>query len=255
MRIGLLRLYVVVVTTLASTNARAVEFPSVIDRVLGFRAAGNGYAAATGNTPAWCVELGDAELFGIAGLRVAGVRASGHAGDVPLALSVSQLASPVGDEARVDAELGYAPGARWSCAARVGVETVSLVGTAREDALVTGMRARADAGHVSVVADVDVVSRTLARDIGLTFGMVARAGSAACVVASARFDGFGVVGAGVSLISRLGGALSLLAGYDDGTESIHGAAVVSITNWRVSTGVSYHGVLGVSQAVTIAWTR
>jgi hypothetical protein len=232
-----------------------VEFPSVIDRVLGFRAAGNGYVVVVGSAPSWCVEVGDAELFGIAGLRVSGARASGRAGDVPLALSVAQLVSPVGDEARVDAELGYAPGSRWSCAARVGVETVSLVGTAREDALVTGMCARANAGHVSVVADVDVVSRTLARDIELTFGVVARAGSAACVVASARFEGSGVAGAGVSLVSRIGGALSLLAGYDDGTESIRGAAVISLNHWRVSTGVYYHGVLGVSQAVTIAWTR
>jgi hypothetical protein len=137
----------------------------------------------------------------------------------------------------------------------VGVETVSLVGTAREDALVTGAYACAVAGRVSVVADVDVVSRTLTRDIDVTFGVVARAGSAACVVASARFDDSGVAGAGVSLVSRLSGALSLLAGYDDGTESIRGAAVVSLANWRVSTGVFYHGVLGISQAVTIAWTR
>jgi hypothetical protein len=108
---------------------------------------------------------------------------------------------------------------------------------------------------VSVVADVDVVSHALARDTAVTFGVVARAGTLACVAASARFDDARIVGAGVSVISRIGGALSLLAGYDDGTETIRGAAVISLANWHLSTGVFYHGVLGVSQAVTIAWAR
>lgn len=232
-----------------------MEFPSVIDRSLGFRAAATGYAAATNGSPSWCVEVGDAELFGITGLRVAGVRASGRVGVMPLGASLSQLASPVGSETRADAEIGYAPSVRWSCAARAGVETVGLSGAAPEHSLVVGAYAHADAGRLTVVADVDVVSRTFARDVAVALGVVAHAGSSACVVASVRFDDAGVAGAGVSLVSRIGGVLALLAGYDDGTESIRGAAVVSLSNWRVSTGVFYHGVLGVSQAVTIAWTR
>ncbi len=256
MRIGLRSSWAtLVVVLLASPRVDAVEFPSVIDRSLGFRAAQSGYSFAMDDARAWCVEAGDAELFDIAGLRETGVRAAGRVGVVPMAVSVCQLASPVGSETRADLELGLAPSPRWSSAVRVGIETVSLAGAEREDALVTGAYARADAGRLVVVADVDVVSRALARDIAVTFGIVARAGGVASVVASARFDGFGVAGAGIALISRVGGALALLAGYDDGTESIRGAAVVSLANWYVSTGVSYHGVLGISQAVTIAWAR
>ncbi len=254
MRIGLNSFCMAIaIAGLSSTNARALEFPSVIDQSLGFR--WTGYDAVTGDAPVWCFEVGDAELFGIAGLRVAGVRASGRAGVAPVAASISQLAAPIGSEARADMEIGYAPGARWSCNARVGLETVSLAGAVRENAVVTGAYARAQAGRVAVVADVDVVSRSLARDVAVTLGVMARAGNAASVVASARFDGFGIAGAGVALISRIGNALALVAGYDDGTESIRGAAVVSLARWRVSTGVFYHGVLGVSQAVTIAWVR
>ncbi len=239
----------------ASTSAHAVEFPSVVDRALGIRAGVDGYAATTGVAPSWCVETGDAELFGIAGLRVAGARMSARAGAIPIAVSLAQLASPVGNETRADIEVGYAPSTRWSWVARAGVETVAIVGAPSERALVVGAHARADVGRVAAIADVDVVSHAPTRDVAVTIGVVARATSLASVVANARFDGLGVAGAGVSLVSRVGGALALVAGYDDGTESIRGAAVVSLASWRVSTGVSYHGVLGVSQAVTIAWTR
>jgi hypothetical protein len=244
-----------VVSGVACAHAHAVEFPSVIDRGLGFRADAIGYAAVTGVAPSWCVEAGDVELFAIAGLRASGVRATGRTGSYPVGVSVAQLASPVGSEARAELQMGYAPSPRWTCAARVGVETVSIAGAAAQRATVAGVHARADAGPISSIADIDVVSRAQGRDTEVSLAVVARAGGAASVVASARFDGAGVAGAGVALVSRLTGALALLAGYDDGTESVRGAAVVSLAGWRVSTGVFYHGVLGISHAVTVAWTR
>jgi hypothetical protein len=129
------------------------------------------------------------------------------------------------------------------------------IGSAGERALITGVFSRADVGAVSAIADVDVVSRENGRDVDVTVGVVARAGHAATIVGSARFDGTNVIAAGVALVSRLTGTFALLAGYDDGTDSVRGAAVVALSGWRVSTGVFYHGVLGVSHGVTVAWTR
>jgi hypothetical protein len=198
--------------------------------------------------------VGDVELFGIAGLRVSGVRASSDFGAGSVGVCAAQLMSPVGSESRAYLEGGYQASARWLCAARAGVEIVSI-GDAAERALVTGMFSRADLGALSAIADVDVVSRETGRDVDLTLGVVARAGRAATIVGSARFDGTNVIAAGVALVSRLTSALALLAGYDDGTDSVRGAAVVALSGWRVSTGVFYHGVLGVSHGVTVAWTR
>lgn len=252
LRSGLL---VLALAGVAFSHARAVEFPSVIDRSIGLRAGGGGYFVVTGKRPSWCVEAADVELFGIAGLRVSGVRAWGRVGAIPVGASMAQLSSPVGSEARADLEIGYAPGTRWSCAARIGVETVAMVGAAGERALVAGLSSRADAGRLTALADVDIVSRALARDVDVTLGVVARAGRGASVVATARFDGAGVAAAGVALVSRVTTSLALLAGYDDGTESVRGAAVVFLSSWRVSTGIFYHAVLGVSHGVTVAWTR
>lgn len=246
----------VLVGAVAAQAQGRVEFPSVVDRCIGVRAdAGSGHVVALGTGAPGCVEAGDLELFGVAGLRVAGVRASGRAGRVPLGVSAAQLMAPVGSETRVEFELGYAPGARWRASLRAGIELVAIDGAAPERARVVGVLSRADAGPVTALADVDVVARDETRDVEVTIGVIARAGDAASVVGTARFDGVGVAAAGVALVSRLSSALSLAAGYDDGTESVRGAAVVSLSNWRVCTGVFYHAVLGVSHGVTIAWVR
>lgn len=215
---------------------------------------GAGDFVVSGTSRARCAEAGDVELFGIAGLRVSGVRASNDFGAWSIGASAAQLMSPVGSETRTYLEGGYQAGARWLCAARVGVETVSVGGVSARS-LVTGVLSRADLGAISTVADVDVVSWENEREIDVTLGVVARLGRAATVVGNARFDGTNVVAAGVALVSRLTGALALLAGYDDGTDSVRGAAVIGLSNWRVSTGVFYHGVLGVSHGVSVAWAR
>ena len=243
-----------VLALLVTAAHGGIAFPSVVERAIGIRA-GDGYFVVSGADAPWCVEAGDVELFGIAGLRVAGVRATGRVGALPVGATLTQLASPVGTETRANVELGYVPGARWRASVRVGAEMIAITGAAGEQSLVTGFLSRADVGRISAIADVDVVSRRETRDVDVTLGVVARAGRGASLVGTAHFDGTGVAAAGIAFVSRLTGALSLLAGYDDGTDSVRGAAVVSLASWRVSTGVFYHSVLGLSQGVTVAWVR
>ncbi|HEU4929618.1 MAG TPA: hypothetical protein VFU38_07280 [Candidatus Krumholzibacteria bacterium] len=243
-----------VVLTFAAAGARArIDFPSVTDRAIGIRA-GTGVFHRETTGPAWSVEAGDVELFGIAGLRVSGVRANGRAASLLAGLSIAQLSSPVGSESRAELELGYRPSARWLCLARGGIEMVSIPGTPGESAVVAGFHSRAQAGPISAIADVDVVSRAGARDVELSIGLVGRIG-AASIVTTSRFDGNAVASVGIAVVSRFAGRLALLAGYDDGTESIRGAAVVSFSCWQFDVGVFQHAVLGVSQGVTISWLR
>ena len=75
----------------ADAGAR-IDFPSVADRTVGIRAGADGF----GPEAPWSVETGDVELFGIAGLRVAGVRARGRMGAVPAGVS---LARPIVERA------------------------------------------------------------------------------------------------------------------------------------------------------------
>jgi hypothetical protein len=233
----------------ADAGAR-IDFPSVADRTVGIRAGADGF----GPEAPWSVETGDVELFGIAGLRVAGVRARGRMGAVPAGVSLAQLSSPVGTESRAEAELGYRPGVRWLCLARTGIEIVSITGAPAEQAVLAGFYSRAEAGRITAIADVDVISRADAREIEVEIGVVGRIGSAS-IIATTHFDGHAVASAGIAVVSRFAGRLALLAGYDDGTETIRGAAVVSLSRWRVGVGVFQHAVLGVSQGVTLTWSR
>jgi hypothetical protein len=168
---------------------------------------------------------------------------------------LATVAAPIGSETRATLDVGHEPSARSLVAARVGIETVSLEGFAGARSIVVGLLARSRVGRMSVVADVDVASDPHQRRVVLALGAIARAGGAATIVATARFDGSSVVALGASVVSRLHESLCLLAGYDDGTESVRGAAVVSFAGWQVSTGVFHHAVLGLSHGVTLAWTR
>jgi hypothetical protein len=245
--------WIVVSLVLSFDNANAgIEFPSVVDRAVGIRAAAD---VLTGATRSRNVEVCDVELFGIAGLRVAGLRASGRWGSFPVGVSAARLASPVGNETRVDIELGYVTASRSRCVTRVGVEMVEITGATPERSIIVGALARADVGAVSVLADIEMVSRAYASDVDVVLGIVARAGRAVALIATAEFSGTRAAALGVAVVSRLTGALSLLGGYDDGTESVRAAAVVTLAAWQISSGVFYHPVLGVSHGVTLAWSR
>jgi hypothetical protein len=240
-----------VILACAVADAHAhIEFPSVADRALGIRAG----ADLLIPNERWSVEAGDVELFGIAGLRVDGVRTRRRMGALQAGVSVAQLSAPVGSEARAELEVGYRPSARWLCRARAGVETVALTGIASEAAILAGFHARAQTGRITTIADVDVVTRAEVRDVEVDLAVVARVRMAS-IVATARFDGRAVASTGVAVVSRLASALSLIAGYDDGTESIRGAAVVSLASWQLGVGIFQHAVLGVSQGVTLSWSR
>lgn len=239
------------------TGLRAqIAFPDVVDRTVGVRMTlGPGAALDRDDRARWRFEVGDAELFGIAGLRVVGVRSTAAVGAAVLTGEFSEIASPVGNHARAIVEAGYARPGAWQGALRAGVERVSLRGAEPERSLVGGAFSRADVGPVSIVADLEVVSGFYAQSTSVSIAAIGHAGPFATVVGSARFDGSRVVAVGVAVIASVHPRLGLIAGYDDGTETSRLAARIVVGDMDVSTGVAHHPVLGLSHVVSVAWMR
>jgi hypothetical protein len=243
----------VIVLALAAAPARAqVPFPSVVDRVIGVRLDASRTLVADAD-PGARLECGDMELFGVAGLRLSGARARVRVGGLPAGVELCRLGAPVGSHTRVTGTLGYAA-ARWHGALRAGVESLALAGAPGESAVVTGLVCGLTLARASLFADVESVADAGGRANYLTVAVAGRVADRAIVLTSMRYDGPGALAAGVAALVPVHRALSLLAGYDDGTETARAGAVIAAGRWSLATGAFRHAVLGMSQGVSVSVT-
>jgi hypothetical protein len=231
-------------------------FPSVVERVIGTRIDMAPVREALSDTTARIrVEVADAELYGIEGLRTSGVRASGAVRAFFVTGSLETIDAPVGSQSRALLEAGYGLRHRWQGGVRAGIERLSLDDNPDVTFHVAGLTSRVDAGHVSTIADVELLDTPGARyESSLALAVRVRAG-AAQLIGHVRIDGDRFVGAGVGAVARLHRSLALLAGYDDGSESMRAGVVIDWHGVELATGVFQHPVLGMSQAVSIACFR
>ena len=236
--------------------AAGLAFPSVVERVTGTRLdLAPVRASLSDSTARVRVEGADAELYGIDGLRSSGIRASGALGAVFFAGTVVDVASPVGSQTRAVLEAGYSLRHRWQGAVRIGTERLLLDGTPSYASRTAGVASRADVGRVSTIADVEVLDTPGAGyESSLSLAIRVRAG-AAQLIGSIRIDGDRFIGAGIAAVARLHESLALLAGYDDGSESMRGAVVIDWRCIEVAAGVFQHPVLGMSQGVSVSCFR
>lgn len=236
--------------------ARArLEFPAAAERILGERVdLAPARAGDTAGSASLRVECGDVELFGIAGLRASGARAAGLWHGAVLRGELVQVASPVGAHTRAAAEVGYAAAGGWQGAGRVGFERVALTDHAADQTLVAGVTHRVGAGRAAVIADVEVATGERMRATTLSLAVSARAGPA-LIVAGLRLDGEAWAGASVGVAARVHPSLSLLAGYDEGSDTLRAGVVVSWRSVEASVGLYQHEVLGASRGATVAWAR
>ncbi len=228
-----------------------VPFPSVLDRITGVRESSVLVAPALVGT---CVEFGDMELFGIAGLRLSGMRAGTRLGGLPVGVEVCRLGAPVGSQTRATLRVGVAS-ARWRIAVRAGVESLALTGAAGESAMVTALVSGVALGGVTLSADVESLAGGTGRDVFMTMALAGPVGGRARVLACMRYDGPGALAAGVAAVVPVHRTLALLAGYDDGSETARVGATVTAGRWVLSSGAFRHAVLGMSQGVSlsVAW--
>ena len=240
----------------ARDAAAGLAFPSVVERVTGSRLDLAPVCVALSDSTARVrVEAADAELYGIDGLRSSGVRAAGVCGAVFFSGTIVDVASPVGSQARAVVEAGYALRHRWQGAVRIGAERLLLDGNASLTTHVAGVSSRIDVGRTSTVADVEVLDTPGAGyESSLSLAIRLRTG-AAQLIGGIRIDGDRFVGAGIAAAVRLYESLALLAGYDDGTESMRGAVVIDWRGIEVAAGVFQHPVLGMSQGVSVSCFR
>jgi hypothetical protein len=236
--------------------AAGLAFPSVVERVTGARLdLAPVRASLSDSTARVRVEGADAELYGIDGLRSSGARAAFTCGAVFFSGSIIDVVSPVGSQARGVLEAGYVLRRRWQGAVRVGAERLLLDGNSSLTTHVAGVSSRSDVGRVSTVADVEVLDPPGAGyESSLSLAIRVRAG-AAQLIGSIRIDGDRFVGAGIAAVARLHESLALLAGYDDGSESMRGAVVIDWRGIEVAAGVFQHPVLGMSQGVSVSCFR
>jgi hypothetical protein len=240
----------------ARAASAGLVFPSVVERVIGTRIDLAPERAALSDTTAHArVEVADAELYGIEGLRTSGVRASGAVRAVFLTGTMTTIDAPVGSEARMIVEAGYALRHRWQACVRAGVERLALDGNLGVSTHVAGVASRVDVGRASMIADLDLAdTRGAGYETSLSLGVRVRA-SPAQLIGSVRIDGDRYLGAGIALFVRLHQSLALLAGYDDGSESMRAGVAIDWRGFEVATGVFEHPVLGMSQAVSVACFR
>ena len=257
MRRVILLLSIAVCTLLLSRAASAgLVFPSVVERVIGTRIDMAPVREALSDTTAHVrVEVADAELYGIEGLRTSGVRASGAVRAFFVTGSLTTIDAAVGSQSRALLEMGYLLRHRWHGALRAGSERLDLDGNASLTTHVAGVTSCVDVGRVTALADIEAVDTYgPGYETSLSLAFRVRAG-AAQVIGTVRIDGDRFVGAGIAAVARLHRSLALLAGYDDGSESARAGVVIDWRGVELATGVFQHPVLGMSQAVSIACFR
>jgi hypothetical protein len=240
----------------APSSARAaLPFPSVVERVVSARVDIAPVRRVPGGEPAsWRVEMADVALHGVSGLHTGGARAAMMIRSAVVTATAVRVASAVGAHDRAAVEAGFVIRGAWQGAVRAGIERLALDGADAATWRVAGLISRADVGRVSLVADIDVLAGHGFHETSLSLCGLVRAG-AAQLVGSVRIDGDRLAGSGVAMVARVHAHLALLAGYDDGVESLRAGAVIGWRGIEVAAGVSQHPVLGLSQGVSVACSR
>jgi hypothetical protein len=233
---------------------RAQDFPSVVERTVGSHVEVAPFRLLSPRPATLRVEVGDIELFGIAGLRVSGVRAVAAHRRVLLSGSLFQVSSPVGNQSRAMVETGFLARGLWQGALRAGSERVALEGAQADGRRVVGAISRVDVGPAAAVADFERVTGLRVNETTLTLSLLVTAGVVQ-LAGHARAEGDRFAGAGVAVAARLHSALCLMAGYEDGTQTARAAAVVGWNGFEVAAGAFQHPVLGTSQGVMVACAR
>jgi hypothetical protein len=236
----------------AGVSAAHVVFPSVVDRVLDIRSSGAAMSPLV--LARTRVEVADAQLYGIAGLRTTGLRASRVLGTCVLGGEVAQIGSPVGSESRIAFEVAYASHADWMLGVRAGLARLAIAGATLESRPIAGLVSQVEVGAVTTRVDVENEGLDATRAMTMCVAVAARV-SSGTVVSSVRADGPGAIAIGVAASVTLHPAFALLVGYDDGTETFSGAVAVRVHACEVCAGVYRHAVLGLSQGVSLVWSR
>jgi hypothetical protein len=196
-------------------------------------------------------EFSDVELFGVPGLRLSGARVLTRFGAVPAGIEIARLGAPVGSHARATVIAGVSS-PRWRVGVRGGVELLALNGVPGESFTVAALVSVVDAGGATLLADVETIAGRGAR---VTFLNIAACGSVtgrSRMLASMRYDGPGALSLGIACALVLHRSLSVLAGWDDGTETARAGVLVKTGRLALTTAVFQHAVLGVSQGASLA---
>ena len=197
-------------------------------------------------------EVADAELFGVAGLRASGVRASVPVWRLTVAVELVRLGTDVVSESR--ATLLLAAGV---VAFEVGVERVAA-GTRAAGLASVGVMARLPVGrgaHVRFHAAGIGVRGTYDPGFDAGIDIELRPVQAVTIDVGASIHRRYGESLRLSVEVRTPTPLSLSAGFDAATETAGAGVRVSVRALSIEFGADVHAVLGVSQRVSLQWGR
>jgi len=235
-------------------RARAqVPSASLADRITGVRGDASRVLAGDGGAASFA-EFSDVELYGVPGLRLSGVRVATRVHGSPVTLDVARLGAPVGSHTRATVCAGVESG-RWRVALRGGIESLALIGAPGASSIVAAVVSGIDVGNATLSADVESIRDASGNATFLALALEGPVTSHARLLASMRYDGPRALAVGAAAVVPVYRSLSLLAGYDDGTETARLGAVIDAGRLSVTTAAFRHAVLGVSQgaSVAVAW--
>jgi len=198
------------------------------------------------------VEVADAELYGVAGLRATGVRASVPVWRLTAAVELVRVGSDAMSESR--ATLYLAAGV---VALEMGLERVTA-GTRNAGLVSVGAMARLPAGsgaHLLFHATGLGVRGTYDPGFDAGVDIELRPVEAVTLYVGASIHRRYGESLRLSAEVRTATPLTLSAGFDAATETAGAGVRVSVRALSVEFGADVHAVLGVSQRVSLQWGR
>jgi hypothetical protein len=236
----------------------ALEHPSVeqaaagVDGILFYTLSTDGTAAAA----PFYVEATEIALYGVAGLRLSGIRAGARLGAVWLVAEAARLGADIGHETRLAVTPAVFVSGRWAAS----------VGLVHECAHIDGM----DAAHLTSVTARSLVRLSDAASVGGEVGRYRLCGEAndgadVSLCALVRpLPGTvirAVVGIGrwvgaqptVSTSVAVFGAVRLTMGYQAATDALNGAVAFGVGGLGCAAGAQLHPTLGTRHGVAVTW--
>ena len=198
------------------------------------------------------IEVSDAELFGIAGLRSSGVRATAPVWMTSLQLELVRTGNELAAETRATLRVAAGP-----VAIEAGVERA--VADARSASLTSmGVRARLPVGartvllfHAGGIGVAGIYDPGFDAEVALVLRPAEAVRFEAALLVHRRYGETLRLAAEV----RAGPPLALRAGFDAAAENASAGIRVRVRAMSLEVGADVHAVLGLSQRVSLIWGR
>lgn len=236
----------------------ALEHPSIEQKAAGVKGI-LFYTLSAHGTPAASpvhVEASEVMLYGVAGLRLSGIRAGIRHAAVSVVAEAARLSADVGRETRFAVTPAVFVSNRWAASVGLVHEYAEIdgVGTSRLTS-VTGRSLVRISGSVSVGGEVARYRLWGEENDGADVSLLVLIRPLPGTIIRAVVDVGRWVGAQPTLSTsvRAFRAVRLSLGYEAATDALNAAAAVKLGGLACAAGAQFHPTLGSRHGVTVTW--